>query len=58
MQQTVDAVAETKDQADVGLETILVFGLFCFFSSVAVTLAALVVVVVAAMTVACGLSFC
>lgn len=58
MQQTVDAVAETKDQADVDSETTLVFGLFYFFSSVAVTLAALVVVVVAAMTVACGLSFC
>lgn len=58
MQQTVDAVAETKDQADVDLETTLVFGLFYSFSSVAVTLAALVVVVVVAMTVACGLSFC
>lgn len=57
MQQTVDAVAETKDQADVDLGTTLVFGLFYSLSSVAVTLAAPDVAVADVMTVACGSSF-
>ena len=54
MQQTVDADATTKDQADVALETILVFGLSYFFCAVAEMV--LADVAVAEMTAAYGLS--
>ena len=54
MQQTVDADVTTKDQADVDLETILVFGLSYFFCAVAEMV--LADVAVAEMTAAYGLS--
>lgn len=60
MQQTVDAVAETKDQTDVesDLETTLVSGLSYFFYAVAVTAGVLTAVADVAMTAACGSSSC
>lgn len=61
MQQTADAVAETKDLTDVDadLVTILVSGLSYFFYAVAVTASVqAVAAAVAAMTVAFGLSSC
>ena len=56
MQQTVDADVTTKDQADVDLETILVFGLSYFFCAVAEMVLADVAVV--EMTAAYGSSSC
>lgn len=60
MQQTADAVAETKDQmdADVDLETILVSGLSYFFSSAVATAGVLTAVDADATIAVSGLSSC
>ena len=59
MQQTVDAVVQTKDLTDavVDLETTLVSGLSYFLSSVAATAGAETVAVVDATIVVSGLSY-
>ena len=58
MQQTADAVAETKDLTivDADLATILVSGLSYFFFAVVATAVALAVVASDAEMTACGLS--
>lgn len=60
MQQTADAVAETKDlmDADVDSETILVSGLSYFFYSAVATVGVLTVADVDATIAAFGLSSC
>lgn len=60
MQQTADAVAETKDlmDVDVDLETILVSGSSYFFYSVAATAGAEIVVDADATIAVSGLSSC